>query len=132
MEREPTVDELLRRWQDLRERRESPTVEDLCADCPEKTAELRERLQAVASMMSLLGLEPESGSTGSLSTEDHGRPARPRRSADRRRSPAPTRPAPRRWCGSPATRCSASWDEAAWVWSTRLDSTASVASLRSR
>ncbi len=31
-------------------------------------------------MMSLLGLEPESGSTGSPATEDPARPARPRRS----------------------------------------------------
>src|ERR1017187_2428256 len=72
VERDPTVDELLRRWQVLRERGDSPTIGDLCADCPEKAAELKERLQAVASMMSLLGLEPESGSTGSLPTEDRG------------------------------------------------------------
>jgi len=34
-------------------------VEDLCADCPEKTAYLFERLQAVASLAAFLGLTPE-------------------------------------------------------------------------
>ena len=66
-----TVDDLLRRWQRLQERGKSATVADLCADCPENAAELQERLQAVASMMSLLGLEAESGPIGSISTA-HG------------------------------------------------------------
>ena len=70
VERSLSVDDLLRRWQSLQEQGKTATVEDLCADCPEKTAELRERLRAVASMMSLLGLEAESGSIGSVSTEN--------------------------------------------------------------
>ncbi len=70
MENQPTVDDLLRRWQTLREQGKSATVEDLCADCPEKTSAMRERLQAVASMMSFLGLEAESAPIGSLSTEN--------------------------------------------------------------
>ena len=70
VERSLSVDDLLRRWQSLQEQGKSATVEDLCADCPENTAELRERLRAVASMMSLLGLEAESGSIGSVSTEN--------------------------------------------------------------
>ncbi len=72
MEHNPSVDDVLRRWQDLREQRKSPTVEDLCADCPEQSADLKERLRAVASMMSLLGLEAEPGSIESPSTENRG------------------------------------------------------------
>ena len=69
METNPTVDDLLRRWQSLKEQNKSATVEDLCADDAKKSAELREHLRAVASMMSFLGLEAESSSTGPVSTD---------------------------------------------------------------
>ncbi len=69
MESESSVDDLLRRWQSLQERGKSTAIEDLCADGPEQTADLKERLQAVASMISLLGLESEPGPTGSGPTE---------------------------------------------------------------
>jgi serine/threonine-protein kinase len=72
VERSTSVDDFLRLWQDLREQRKSPTLEDLCAKCPEQAADLKERLRAVASMMSLLGLEAEMESVGSLSTENLG------------------------------------------------------------
>ena len=65
----PTVDELLRTWQGLKQQNKSATVEDLCSDDPKKSAELREHLRAVAAMMSILGIEPEAGLTGSVSTE---------------------------------------------------------------
>ena len=65
----PSVDELLRTWQSLKEQNKSATVEDLCADDTEKSAELREHLRAVASMMSFLGIEAESSSTGPVSTD---------------------------------------------------------------
>ncbi len=55
----PTIDDLLRFWQSLKQRNMSATVEDLCANDPEQSAALRERLQAVASMMSFLGIEPD-------------------------------------------------------------------------
>jgi hypothetical protein len=58
-----TIDDLLERWQALKEKDSSATVEDLCADCPEQTASVKARLQAVASMMSFLGLAPESSGT---------------------------------------------------------------------
>ena len=41
----------------------------LCATTRSKSAELRERLRAVASMMSFLGVEAEPGPIGSGSTE---------------------------------------------------------------
>ncbi len=70
VERNPSVDDLLGRWQSLRADQKPATVEDLCTDCPEQTTELRERLRAVASMMSFLGLKAGSGPNDSISTED--------------------------------------------------------------
>ncbi len=58
------------RWQTLREQGKKPTADDLCARSPKLTAELREQLQAVASMMSLLGLDEESNPVGSIATAD--------------------------------------------------------------
>jgi predicted HicB family RNase H-like nuclease len=74
MGREPTVDELLRRWQEARERRESPTVEDLCADCPEKMAEtvaatrkaFEESVGDDLEVCAAPGQEPESPFSGKL------------------------------------------------------------------
>ena len=65
VESNPTVDDLLQRWLILSEQSKSSTVEELCADYPEKSADLRERLRAVASMISLLGLEADWSTTGS-------------------------------------------------------------------
>jgi len=69
VESQSTVDDLLRRWQSLQEQGKSAAIDDLCAEGPEKTADLTERLRAVASMISLLGLEAESGSIESVSTK---------------------------------------------------------------
>ena len=59
MEPDLSLDDAVRRWQALRERGRTAGVEDLCADCPEKTAYLSERLRAVASLAAFLGLTPE-------------------------------------------------------------------------
>jgi hypothetical protein len=64
VERQTTMDDLLRRWKRLKEQHEAATIEDLSAEIAEDPAELRERLQAVASMMSFLGMGTESGSLG--------------------------------------------------------------------
>jgi eukaryotic-like serine/threonine-protein kinase len=69
LESRPTVDEVLRRWQSLKDQNQSATVEDLCADDEKKSADLRQHLLAVASMISFLGLDVESVSTGPISTE---------------------------------------------------------------
>jgi serine/threonine protein kinase len=69
VERNPTVDDLLQRWTILKEQSESATIEDLCSDDPEGSADLKERLQAIASMMSFLGIEADLGPIASSSTE---------------------------------------------------------------
>jgi eukaryotic-like serine/threonine-protein kinase len=69
VETHPTVDDLLRRWQSVQAAGRAATVQDLCADSPEKTADLKERLQALASMMRLLGLAAEPDPTGCSSGE---------------------------------------------------------------
>ena len=74
VERPTTVEDYLQHWQRLKAQNKSATIDDLSADVKEDPAELRERLQAVASMMSFLGIE---------------RRARTRR--DHRRSPLGTR-----------------------------------------
>jgi serine/threonine protein kinase len=55
-----TLDNAVRRWQSLREQGRTAAVGDLCVDCPEKTADLSERLRVVASMVAFLGIDPES------------------------------------------------------------------------
>ena len=56
-----SVDELVQHWQSLRQRGQSVTVEQLCAECPEAVPEVEERLRAVAEMMRFLDLTPEAG-----------------------------------------------------------------------
>jgi serine/threonine protein kinase len=53
----PSLDDLVSRWRQHQLKGESVSMEELCGQCPEKAAELKERLEAVASMMSFLGLE---------------------------------------------------------------------------
>jgi eukaryotic-like serine/threonine-protein kinase len=69
-ERQTNMDDLLRRWQRLKEENTASTIADLSAAVDEDPAALRERLQAVASMMSLLGISGEFGSIGRCSTEE--------------------------------------------------------------
>ncbi len=63
VERQPTVDDLLQRWKLLNEQSKPATIDDLSADVKEDPAEVRERLQAIASMMSFLGMGAEAGSS---------------------------------------------------------------------
>src|SRR5437870_5038396 len=53
---EASVDDLVCRWRMLRGCGQTPSVEDLCADCPDLLDECRRRLQALASMEAFLGL----------------------------------------------------------------------------
>ena len=73
VERHTTVDDLLRRWQNSRDQNKPATIEELCAGALEDPAELRERLQAVASMMSFLGMGAESGSNATVDVHPSGR-----------------------------------------------------------
>ncbi len=71
MDNPPSVDELLRRWQGSADRDRPATIEDLCAGDVESPTDLKERLRAVASMMSFLGIDTGAGLNVSRSTE-HG------------------------------------------------------------
>jgi len=70
VEKQPTVDDLLRLLQSSIARNKDTTIEELGADMLEDPGKLRERLQAVASMMSFLGMRAQ---PGSIDTAD-GRP----------------------------------------------------------
>jgi eukaryotic-like serine/threonine-protein kinase len=61
VERPTTVEDYLQRWQRLTAQNKAATIDELSVDFKEDPAELRERLQAVASMMSFLGMNAESG-----------------------------------------------------------------------
>ncbi len=61
VERHTTVEDLLRHWERLKEQNKPATIEDLSADVKEDPSALKERLQAVASMMSFLGMDAASG-----------------------------------------------------------------------
>src|SRR5262245_4328499 len=56
------VEDLLLRWEELNERGESVTPEELCRDCPELLDELRRRVRA------LQALNPALGAAGGPST----------------------------------------------------------------
>jgi serine/threonine-protein kinase len=63
METTTALSELLLRWQDLRNEGQSVSAEELCTDCPELLPELRQQIEAMRSMESLLGIgQPASGS----------------------------------------------------------------------
>ncbi len=65
-ERRMTVEELLRRWERLKAQNKAATIVDPSAEVAKDPAELRGRFHAVASMMSLLGMGTEPGSSGSI------------------------------------------------------------------
>jgi serine/threonine-protein kinase len=54
MATEPSVPELVSRWQELRRQGKAVSPEELCADCLGRLGELKRHLQAVASMASFL------------------------------------------------------------------------------
>jgi serine/threonine protein kinase len=59
LSRDEQVSELLLRWQEFRQQGRHLTAEELCADCPELVAELRQQIQALESMEAILGLGHE-------------------------------------------------------------------------
>jgi WD40 repeat protein/tetratricopeptide (TPR) repeat protein/predicted Ser/Thr protein kinase len=52
----PSVDDLVSRWHELRRQGQTLSAEELCAGSPEMLADLKRHLDAVAFMMSLLGM----------------------------------------------------------------------------
>ncbi len=71
-ERRTAVEEVLERWKRLKEENKGTTIEDLSLAVREDPTELRQRLEAVASMMSFLGMgaggKPHAGSGDRTST----------------------------------------------------------------
>ena len=57
MENEANVDDLIDRWEELRDQGTPPTIEELCADRPELAAEVRRRIEALRAMDSALDSE---------------------------------------------------------------------------
>src|SRR5580658_4379338 len=58
METEVRVNDLIDRWEELREQGTPPSVEALCWDCPELVPELRRRIRALTEMDSALETGP--------------------------------------------------------------------------
>src|SRR5205814_9933000 len=52
------IHELMLRWEAGRQQGAAPRPEDLCAEHPELTAELRRRIRAVEDMERILGVDP--------------------------------------------------------------------------
>jgi serine/threonine protein kinase len=65
---DPRLDELLLRWEELRDQGRTVPAEELCADCPELLAELKRRIRALRSMDPILDTATEP------STSDGGEP----------------------------------------------------------
>ncbi|MCE9568318.1 MAG: protein kinase [Planctomycetes bacterium] len=74
-----TIDELLIRWQDLRQRGLPASVRELCVDHPALTDELAARIKAFESMEALLGL----GQYATLPGAGGGNPSVPRHLAEK-------------------------------------------------
>jgi serine/threonine protein kinase len=54
----PSLNELLGRWNELRQQGQSLSPEELCADCPELLAGLKHEIAAIAAMEKFLGMAP--------------------------------------------------------------------------
>jgi serine/threonine-protein kinase len=57
MDTEALIDELVDRWEVMRDRGTTPTIEELCAGRPELAAELRRRIAALQRVNSVLGVD---------------------------------------------------------------------------
>jgi WD40 repeat protein/tRNA A-37 threonylcarbamoyl transferase component Bud32 len=65
MDSTPSLDDLVKRWHQLRQRGQTLSLQELCAEAPEQVDDLRQHLQAVAAMESFLGVN-ESGTASTL------------------------------------------------------------------
>src|SRR5438045_3135667 len=64
MGRSLSIDQLLERWRSLEDQGATMTLEELCDGQREEIDDVKEKLRAVASMMSFLGLMPEPATVG--------------------------------------------------------------------
>ena len=58
MPEDDLIDELMLRWEAGRQQGAAPRPEDLCAEHPQLTTELRQRIRAVEAMERVLGVDP--------------------------------------------------------------------------
>jgi serine/threonine protein kinase len=65
MSTDPRLSELLVRWENLQQQGQSLSAEELCADCPELVAELKQQIQALQSVNHLLGAAQSQASPAS-------------------------------------------------------------------
>ena len=56
---ETRIDDLINRWEEMRERGTPPTIEELCAHCPDLVAEVRHRIRALLEVDSALDIEAQ-------------------------------------------------------------------------
>jgi WD40 repeat protein len=94
MAESPSVRELVKRWNDLRRQGRSVSPEELCADCPERLAELKQQLAAAAAMEDFLSMAPGHPlrPAGAPGAEDEAATLPPPPAADASLHPAPTVP----------------------------------------
>jgi WD40 repeat protein/serine/threonine protein kinase len=64
MGEETSVNDLVTRWHQLHQQGQAPSVEDLCAGCPDRLEELKRHLREVASMQEFLRLSQGGGTAG--------------------------------------------------------------------
>jgi hypothetical protein len=96
------LNELITRWHQLRQQGQSLSLQQLCADCPERLEELRQHLEAVRSVESFLGSREAAA----------GGPSSEARTLELSRG---ERPAAGDLPPSPATRCWACSAVAPWA-----------------
>src|SRR5262245_25514202 len=71
-----TLNELISRWQTLRAQGETPSLHELCAECPEHLEELKRHIDALVSMEASLNLTgPEQTGPREPSTQPETSPA---------------------------------------------------------
>jgi eukaryotic-like serine/threonine-protein kinase len=73
VENQTTVEDLLQLWERLKRENKAAALEDLSEIVEEDPSAMRERLQAVASMMSFLGIDAEPGSIETIDVRPSGR-----------------------------------------------------------
>jgi serine/threonine protein kinase len=64
------LSDLLLRWHELRAEGREPSPEELCADCPELAAEVRQQIEALQSMEAILDLDRQAGDERRPPAED--------------------------------------------------------------
>jgi tetratricopeptide (TPR) repeat protein len=59
MDEKSHLDDLITRWHELRQQGQTPSAEELCADCPERLDDLKQHLRDLASMQAFLHVSQE-------------------------------------------------------------------------